>query len=314
MAKSSPRSRRLHRRPRPPRRPCREVTRDVTIGGQVQHAVGTACRQPDGTWRECSNPALPCLLPSSLASDPPHLKQVVSHTIETGLRGRFSLERLPGGFTWNVGLFRTNLTDDIYGVATTVSTGFFQNIGTTRRQGVETGLSYKDETWSVFAAYSLVDATFQSALTLPSPSNPFADASGNIQVRPGDRLPGIPLHRLKLGADYRITPSWTIGGTFTYVSDQFYRGDELNQNAPLPGYAVVNLHSSYTVTENFELFASIENLLDTHYATFGTFGDPTGIGAPGIPPGAVTNGPGVDNRFVSPAPPIGIFGGVRIKF
>jgi surface antigen len=31
--------------------PCREVTRDVTIGGQVQHAVGTACRQPDGTWR-----------------------------------------------------------------------------------------------------------------------------------------------------------------------------------------------------------------------------------------------------------------------
>ena len=41
--------------PSPPPAPaapaCREVTRDVTIGGQVQHAVGPACRQSDGTWR-----------------------------------------------------------------------------------------------------------------------------------------------------------------------------------------------------------------------------------------------------------------------
>ncbi len=272
-------------------------------------------RAPTPSEIECSNPTQPCLLPSSLASDPPHLKQVVSRTFELGLRGRFSVtDQLPGTFTWNFGLFRTNLADDIYGVATTVGTGFFQNIGSTRRQGIETGLDHKDESWSVFASYSLVDATFQSALTLPSPSNPFADGNGNIHVTPGDRLPGIPMHRLKVGADYRITSSWTVGGSFAYVGDQFYRGDESNQNSTLPGYAIVNVHSSYTITENFELFASIENLLDAHYATFGTFGDPTGIGTPGIPPGAVTNGPGVDNRFVSPAPPIGIFGGVRIKF
>ena len=70
--------------------------------------------------------------------------------------------------------------------------GFFENIGATRRQGIETGLAYKDDDWSVYATYSLVDATFQSPLTLPSPNNPFADANGNIQVAPGDRLPGIP--------------------------------------------------------------------------------------------------------------------------
>jgi hypothetical protein len=43
-------------------------------------------------------------------------------------------------------------------------------------------------------------------------------------------------------------------------------------------------------------------------------GDPTGIGAPGIPVNAVTNGPGVDNRFESPAAPISAFGGVRVHF
>jgi hypothetical protein len=30
---------------------CREYTAQVTIGGQPQHIVGHACRQPDGSWQ-----------------------------------------------------------------------------------------------------------------------------------------------------------------------------------------------------------------------------------------------------------------------
>ena len=30
---------------------CREFQQTVTIGGQTQQAYGTACRQPDGTWK-----------------------------------------------------------------------------------------------------------------------------------------------------------------------------------------------------------------------------------------------------------------------
>ena len=30
---------------------CREIERMVEIGGKQQKAYGTACRQPDGTWR-----------------------------------------------------------------------------------------------------------------------------------------------------------------------------------------------------------------------------------------------------------------------
>jgi surface antigen len=30
---------------------CREFTQTVNVGNQVQNAYGTACRQPDGTWR-----------------------------------------------------------------------------------------------------------------------------------------------------------------------------------------------------------------------------------------------------------------------
>jgi iron complex outermembrane receptor protein len=268
-------------------------------------------RAPTPSEIECSNPAQPCLLPSSLSSDPPTLKQVVSHTYEAGLRGKFKLpDILPGGFNWNAGLFRTDLDDDIYAVATTVSSGFFENIGATRRQGIETGLGYKDDSWSVFVNYSLVDATFQSPLTLPSPNNPFADVNGNIQVRTGDRLPGVPLHQLKAGADYHINPNWIVGGLLTYFSAQFLRGDESNQNPTLPGYVVVGLHSSYKITENFEVFANIQNLFGAKYATFAQYGDPTGIGARGVP----TNGIGVDNRFLAPGAPISVYGGVRVKF
>jgi len=30
---------------------CREYQTDVIIGGKTEHAYGTACRQPDGTWK-----------------------------------------------------------------------------------------------------------------------------------------------------------------------------------------------------------------------------------------------------------------------
>jgi iron complex outermembrane receptor protein len=145
---------------------------------------------------------------------------------------------------------------------------------------------------------------------IPSPSNPFADANGNIHVTPGDRLPEIPEHQLKVGADYRVMPGLTIGGVLAYFGDQVLRGDESNQLGSLPGYAVVNLHGAYTVTPHVELFANLSNVLNARYATFGQLGAPTGVGAPGVP----TNGVGVDNRFVSPAPPIAAFGGLRVRF
>lgn len=31
--------------------PCREYTVDAVIGGKTEKVVGTACRQPDGSWR-----------------------------------------------------------------------------------------------------------------------------------------------------------------------------------------------------------------------------------------------------------------------
>jgi iron complex outermembrane recepter protein len=272
-------------------------------------------RTPTASEIECSNPLTPCLLPTNLAGDPPTLRQVISHTTELGTRGKVPLTIGPGGeVTWNLSVFRTLLHDDIYGIATSVSQGFFQNIGDTRRQGFEAGINYRAQHWLAYANYSFVQATFRSAMTVPSPSNPYQNASGNIQVEPGDYLPGIPENRLKLGVDYKLLPDLTVGGTLNLVSNFYYVGDESNQLAPIGGFTVVNLHASYKPASHFEVFASINNLLNRKYATWGILSDPTGIGAPGIPTDAVTNGPGVNNRFLSPAAPLEAFGGVRFSF
>jgi iron complex outermembrane receptor protein len=98
------------------------------------------------------------------------------------------------------------------------------------------------------------------------------------------------------------------------VSDQFYHGDESNQNAPLPGYTVASIRSSYRVSKQLEIFANIQNLFDKRYASYGLFGDPTGVNAPGIPSDAQSNDPRVDNRFQNPAAPRSVFGGVRLTF
>lgn len=272
-------------------------------------------RAPTASEIECSDPLLPCLLPANLAGDPPTLKQVIADTYELGLRGAMASPAGAGGLLkWDVGGFRTSLSDDIYAISSSLSKGFFQNIGATRRQGAQASVSYRWDQGFAYLSYSYVDATFQSSFMMSSPSNPLADANGNLHIQPGDHLPGIPRNRIKAGLDYGVLPGWTVGGALLYVSSQFYRGDESNQNAPLPSYAVLDLQTTYRFWKRSELFVTVRNVFDKRYATYGLYSNPTGVGAPGIPAGANANAPGVDNRFQSLAAPRSVFGGIRIDF
>jgi iron complex outermembrane recepter protein len=290
--------------------PAAGATYRITPNLTAYFGYAQANRAPTAGEIACSNPSRPCSLDNFLTSDPSGLKQVIAHTYEAGVRGKLAVQAFdtPGRVDWNLGLFRTNLDDDILNVPSAIiSSGFFQNIGSTRRQGIEASVAYTDKSLQVSVDYSLVDATFQSPITLSSPNNPAADANGNIQVKPGDVLPGVPLQRLKVNADYWITDEWKIGGNLSFASGQYYFGDQSNQNPKLPGYYVVNVHTSYQITKNVEAFILAENLFDHNYATFGIFGDVTKTPLPGVANPS-------DPRFISVAPPLAAFGGVRIRF
>jgi iron complex outermembrane receptor protein len=281
----------------------------------VYAGYSEANRAPTPIELGCSDPARPCLIDNFVTSDPP-LKQVVSHTVEAGLRGNFSpgnfaLRPANGQLAWNVGVFRTENTDDIITVITTeqASRGFFRNAAKTLRQGVEAGLTYKSNPWNLYASYTFVDATFQTTTTLPAPNNPAAsfDNQGNpfIVVTPGDHLPNVPQHRFKAGIEYAATDAWKLGIDVNAVGSQFATGDQSNQNPKVPPYAVVNLHGSYQVTKNVELFALVQNLFNQHYYTTGTFFDPKSV--------PLSLGLS-DPRMFVPGTPLAAYAGLRAKF
>lgn len=261
-------------------------------------------RAPTPLELGCANPLRPCLIESALVSDPP-LRQVVSHTYEAGLRGNVALES--GRIDWKAGAYRTDVTDDIITTASAIQgRGVFQNVPATRRQGIEAGAQYTAQRVMVYANYSFIDATYRFAGALASPNNPFADANGNIFVTPGDRIPAIPAHQLKAGAEITVTEPWKVGVDVAFVGSQYFVGDDANQNPKVPAYWVTNLHTSYQLTRELQLFALITNLFNQRYYTYGTYFQPSNVA--NALPAALT-----DPRSVTPAQPFAIYGGLRVK-
>ena len=204
-----------------------KLTPDVTVYGSYSEAN----RAPTPAELSCADPTAPCSLTNFFVGDPP-LKQVVSRTLEGGFRGRIP-NTWGVDIGWKAGAFRAVNSDDILFVSSpTPGRAFFQNVGETRRQGLEAGLNVKAATWSAFVEYALTDATFQTALVLNSPENPFAtpdpadEENGLIFVTPGDKLPGIPLNSLKVGFNWYVTPEWQVGVTARAASGKYLVGDE----------------------------------------------------------------------------------------
>ncbi len=261
-------------------------------------------RAPTPGELSCANPATPCILDAFLVADPA-LKQVVSHTFEAGFRGRFTARAIPGQFLWNLGVYRTNAIDDILLLATQVNGfGYFSNVGTTRRQGIEAGLSYNWQRWTVTANYSFLAATFLQNLVLSS-NSPAADANGDIFVRPGDTLPLMPQNRVVLDVEYEAAPHWTIGADAKVVGSQFLVGDESNQEPKLPAYGVLNLHTSLQVNQWTTFFVELDNLLNRTYYTYGTFTQ-----LDGLPPNFNLTNP----ETLSPSPGRVAYAGVKVTF
>ncbi|MDX1519763.1 MAG: TonB-dependent receptor, partial [Gammaproteobacteria bacterium] len=179
---------------------------------------------------------------------------------------------------------------------------FFRNVGKTRRVGAELGLlgTWKRLDW--FINYGFVHATYETAFQAASANHPLADGNGEIAVQEGDRIPGIPEHSLKIGAEYPITNRLSIGGDLLYNSDQYLRGDEANLLDTIDGYAIVNVRGRYRINETFSIFARINNLFDTDYETFGLLGEPDEIFSTFS-----------DNRFVGPGAPISGFVGIKVE-
>ena len=212
-----------------------------------------------------------CRLPNAFLADPP-LEDVVTRSFEAGLRGSMGL------VDYHLGFFHATNNDDILFQTTGRATGLFANVDETRRLGFEGMLEGATGNIDWFIAYTYLEATFEDEFDAVSSSNhPFSaeNESGDrvIKVSPGDRIPGLPEHSLKMGADYLLFERLNVGFDVIYNSNQVLRGDESNQLDPVDGYAVVNLRANYKFNDNISLFARVTNLFDEDYESFGLLGE-----------------------------------------
>jgi len=280
------------------------VTPDITL----RAGYAESNRVPTEAELSCADENAPCSLTNFFIADPP-LEQVVARTFELGASGR---HRGAGWeIDWLLSAYRANNSNDIQFIAAnTRGRGFFENIGKTRRQGIEASLRARRGGWQVGASYAFIDATFRTPLVLGSPANPEADVAGRIAVARGDRLSGLPRHSATLTADYegRIGGrAFALGGDLIARSGQFLVGDEFNRVPKVPGYAVFNLRGRIELFRGVSLFGELRNVFDRKFATFGTFTEVEEID--------LAEAPGAsDPRALAPGAPRRVTVGISARF
>ncbi len=307
-----------------------------------------------------------CTLPTALSGDP-FLPQIFSNSFEFGMRGK-----LFGDLEWNAAVYRTDLEDDIYLVGLTPDRSFFDTIGNTRRQGIEFGFSGKAGIVDFSLNYGYTDATFQSPLVMVSPHNSSAaviapddydylsqvqyDSKGRplnalddmIEIKPGDRMPGIPLHNINASLNFHLTPKWEFGINMIAHSSSFVRGNENNAHSQgtydyyygydtsisrnrlllrgqpfndagsVSGYAIFNLKTRYQITQGLSVFGMVNNLFDRRYATAGRLGinpfSPSERGAIGSSGWNYNSRDWQNSTFIGPGAPRAFWVGLDYKF
>ena len=292
-----------------------------------------ASRSPTSIELGCSNPAEPCNLPNALVSDPP-LKQVVSRTVEAGIRSNENLS-----LRWSADyFFGQNFNDLLFVASEQTGFGYFLNFGKTRRDGIELGISKEWSQWSVGSNYTFMNATYQSPQTINGGSNSTNDSAlagqpgvdANIHIIAGDFIPQVPRNIFKLYGQYRPSSKLIVEMNVLAVGSSFARGNENNLDQPdgafylgpgkAAGYGIGNIGARYQMTKRIQLFVQMNNLLDKHYSTgaqLGTtpfdnsdrfvaqpFGTPYGDDPDSVPVRS--------SSFQAPGTPFNIYGGLKI--
>jgi outer membrane receptor protein involved in Fe transport len=257
---------------------------------------------------------------------------VVARTIEMGVRGG-----LESRLKWTAGFFRAQNKNDVLFVASQqTGFGYFKNFGETRRQGAEADLNGRVWRVNLGGGYTYLDATFQSPEIVNGRGNSSNDKAlarvpgveGSIAIAAGDRIPMVPAHMLKAYADLQATSKLVVDVGMVAMSSALARGNENGQHKAdgvyylgpgrSPGYAVVNMGARYQVQKRVELFMRVNNLLDRRYYTAAQLG-PTGFTGAATyvarPFAAIgSEFPVRESTFFAPGAPIGVWGGIRLRF
>lgn len=137
-----------------------------------------------------------------------------------------------------------------------------ENIGRAKSEGVELGLVIRPtEALDIRANYALVDATTR---------NPGVNFGNQLARRPKDKASFI--------VDWKSPLGLSLGSTLTLTGDSF---DNIANTVPLDGYWLASVRAAFPITDQFEIYGRVENLLDENYTVvsgYNTYGRTAAVG------------------------------------
>ena len=237
--------------------PALSFKHQLGAGHSLFGGYSEAMRAPTSVELSCANPQSPCALPTGFNGDP-DLRAVVARTLEFGGRGQWGATTV-----WSAAVYAARLSDDIQFISAPNSTsfGYFANVGSTERRGLELSAQTRLDKLSLAASLGHVNAVYKTGFT----------TQAGQEVRSGNTLPGIPRNSLKLRAAYGFSPALHLGVQLIAVSSQVAHGNESNGNpeGKVPGYRLLNLDLNHQINPDIKLTLSVHNLLDKAYSTYG---------------------------------------------
>ncbi|MEI6608879.1 MAG: TonB-dependent receptor [Deltaproteobacteria bacterium] len=163
----------------------------------------------------------------------------------------YPLENLKIGLT----LFRIDMEDEIQYVGT-YPTGYNQNTGKTRHDGVETSLSYLwPKQLKIYGNYTYHKATFEE---------------GAYKKK---EMPLVPQHMANAGLEIYLPFNITLRPEIQYVSEAFLSGDNDNKAEKLEAHTLLNFYVQHKPSFGklgLTAFLGVDNIADVKYSSFGS--------------------------------------------
>jgi outer membrane cobalamin receptor len=241
----------------------------VTPALSFNASVGQSFRPPALIEIGCASPTSPCPLPFALGDDPP-IAPVVATTYEVGGQWKSGTAEL------TISAYRTDVRDEIFlfpydedeEPSTSTIDGYFGNLSRTRRTGLEIGAHFTVGGVAVTANHTITRATFQvDGVDIASARE--EDDQPNV-VSKGDRLPLVPSSVSSIEASRPIGRSVIVGVGARHTGERYLRGDEANDETPLPAYWLFQVRAQVAIG-SWELEGILYNVFDAEYQTFGTY-------------------------------------------
>ena len=151
-------------------------------------------------------------------------------------------------------LYRIDMKDEIEYVGF-FPTGYNQNVGKTRHEGVETYFSYLwPQYFKIYGNFTYHKATYED---------------GQYNKR---EIPMVPRYLANAGLEIYLPYNIMLKPEVSYVSKAYLSGDYDNNAEKIDSYTLVDVYLQYKPALDrlsMTVFAGIENLLDEEYSSFG---------------------------------------------